>query len=327
MKIGHMILALAALGAILAANPAFAGKLRILAPEQVWPQGVPLPGDWPGASAQPVTEGTSADGEMVWNVTQPSYQAFLPAPGKANGASVIIAPGGGFRVLSIRNSGTKVAEWLAARGIAAFVLRYRLVHMLPGETPESMRVRLNRTIPVGRLGEPAAADGIQALRLIRARSARYGIDPQRIGVIGFSAGGHVAGMMALAKEPAERPAFAGLIYGMPFSTPLPPVPPANLPFPAGTPSEPWLQPKPTPAPGALPRLFMAMAQDDVSVGSGFRAFYDTLYAAGYRPELHLYHKGSHGFGMKRQGTTSDHWIEEFHWWLEAEGLTQRRSPG
>jgi acetyl esterase/lipase len=127
----------------------------------------------------------------------------------------------------------------------------------------------------------------------------------------------------LAANPAERPDFAGLIYGMPFLTPPPPLPPANLPFPPGTPSEPWLQPKAAPAPGALPPLFMALAQDDVVAGTGFRAFYDALYASSYRPEMHLYARGSHGFGMKPQGVTSDHWIEEFHWWLEAEGLTRR----
>jgi acetyl esterase/lipase len=211
---------------------------------------------------------------------------------------------------------------LAVRGIAAFVLKYRLVQLLPGESAEAMRQRLNRTMRNGWQGEPASADGIQALRLIRSRAARYGIDPHRIGVVGFSAGGHVAGMMALAEDPADRPDFAGLIYGMPFFTPPPPLPPANLPFPPGTPSEVWLQPKPTPAPGALPPLFMAGAQDDVIAGSGFRAYYDALFTAGYRPELHLFDRGSHGFGMKPQGTTSDHWIEEFHWWLEAQALTK-----
>lgn len=304
------------------ATPAITGKVQILPPETVWPEGVPASGDWPGLSPQPVIEEVRENGESIWNVTAPTIQAYLPAPGKANGAAVIVAPGGGFRYLAFRREGTQVAQWLAARGIAAFVLKYRLVQILPGETAEAMRQRLVRTMRTGWQGEPASADGIQALRLIRARAARYGIDPHRIGVVGFSAGGHVAGMMALAPNPAERPDFAGLIYGMPFLSPLPPLPPANLPFPPGTPNEIWRQPKPTPAPGALPPLFMAGAQDDVIAGIGFREFYDALYASGYRPEMHLFSSGSHGFGMKPQGTTSDHWIDEFHWWLEAKGMTK-----
>ena len=323
MKLHPMLAALLSCCLVSMASPAIAGKVRILPPEAVWPQGVPAPGDWPGIAAQPVTEATSADGESVSNVTVPTYQAFLPPPGKATGAAVIVAPGGGFRHLSIRKTGTQVAEWLVARGIAAFVLKYRLVQTLPGESQEAMRQRLNRDMPSDQRGEPAAADGMQALRLIRSRAARYGVDPHRIGVVGFSAGGHVAGMMTLAANPAERPNFAGLIYGMPFFSPPPPLPAANLPFPSGTPSEVWLQPKPTPAPGALPPLFMAGAQDDVIAGTGFRAFYDALFAAGYRPELHLFASGGHGFGMKPQGSTSDHWIEEFHWWLEAQGMTRR----
>lgn len=296
---------------------------RPLPPEPVWPQGVPLAVNWPGLAGQPVTETASSDGETISNVATPSYQAFLPTRANATGAGVIVAPGGGFRVLSIRTEGTQVAEWLARRGIAAFVLKYRLVQQLPGETTAAMRQRLLTTMRADQTGEPAVADGLQALRLIRSRAARYGIDPGRLGVVGFSAGGHVAGMMALAPDPADRPAFAGLIYGMPFVAPPPALPPANLPFPQETPAEPWRQPKPTPAPGALPPQFMAMAQDDIAVGGGLRVYYDALYGAGYRPELHLYAWGGHGFGMKPQGSSADHWIEAFRHWIEAQGFTRR----
>jgi len=265
-------------------------------------------------------------GESLWNVAVPTFQAYLPAPSKANGAAVIIAPGGGFRFLSIRKEGTQVAHWLAQRGIAAFVLKYRVIQILPGETGDLMRERVNRNpaFANGVSGQPATADGIEALRQIRASAARYGIDPHRIGVVGFSAGGHVAAMMALAGAEKDRPDFAGLIYGMPFLNPPPPLPAANLPFPPGTPPEPWLQARPTPAPGALPPLFMAGAQDDMIAGAGFRQFYEALYGAGYRPELHMFHRGNHGFGMKPQGSSSDRWIDEFHWWIESEGFTKSR---
>jgi acetyl esterase/lipase len=297
---------------------------RVLAPQPVWPQGVPEIAGWPGKVPVAVSEELREDartGRSLWNVTVPSYQAFLPAPGKATGAAVIVAPGGGFRLLAIDGEGTQVGQWLAAHGVAAFVLKYRLVQTPPGETNEQMRARVNRDLKPGVGGDPGVADGLETLRQVRARAGEYGVDPQRIGAVGFSAGGHVAGMMALAKSPADRPNFAGLIYGMPFTSPVPDLSPANLPFPPGTPSEPWLQPPPKPAPGRLPPTFMAAAQDDVVAGLGFRAYYDKLYASGYRPELHLYQRGGHGFGARAISGTTDHWLDEFLWWIEGEGFT------
>lgn len=300
---------------------------RVLTPVPVWPGGAPENRGAPGQAAVLVQEELRENGRQIWNVTQPSYQAFLPAPARATGTAVIIAPGGGFRFLSMVSEGNLVAEWLTDHGIAAFVLKYRLIQTLPGETAEQMRVRINTTMPLGTRGEPGAADGIEALRLIRARAGEYGIDPSRVGVVGFSAGGHVAGKMALAADPQLRPAFAGLIYGMPFDDTKPKLPPASLPYPPGTPEEPWLRPAPTPAPGRLPPLFMAMAQDDVLAGAGFRVFYDNLIAQNYYPELHLYQRGNHGFGMNRQGGTSDHWLQEFVWWIEGEGLMKASPKG
>lgn len=297
-----------------------ADGVEVQAPTVIWPKGAPELKGWPGKASAPVTEELRDDGETLWNVTVPSYQAFLPPPGKATGAAVIIAPGGGFRLLAMRHEGTRVAQWLAEHGIAAFALKYRLIQTLPGETNEAMRKRVNATIPAGVGGDPGVADGLETLRLLRSRAAEYRIDPKRIGVVGFSAGGHVAGMMAFAPE-AVRPNFAGLIYGMPFGAKLPEIPPANLPYPEGTPSDPWLQPAPKPAPGCLPPLFLAMAQDDMAVGYGFRPFYDALFASGYRPETHLYERGGHGFGMKQTGGTTDHWLEEFRWWIAGEGFT------
>ncbi len=307
---------LALLLAPLLAMPALAQEGE-LAPMPVWPAGVPAIKDWPGLARVPVREELRENGEQAWNVTVPTLQPFLPDPAKATGMAVVIAPGGGFRLLAIHHEGTRVARWLAAHGVAAFVLKYRLIQSPPGETNEAMRQRVQATLAPGVGGIPGVEDGMEALRIVRANAAKWKIDPHRVGVMGFSAGGHVAGMTMLAANPAERPDFAALIYGMPFG-PTPAIPPANLPFPAGTPKEPWLQPKPSPAPGRLPPMFMVMAQDDMAVDQGFRAFYDRLFAAGYRPELHLYQRGAHGFGMATRGTTADHWIEQFGYWLEAE---------
>lgn len=163
MKLRLGVLALA-----LFASPVFA-KPRVLPAELVWPNGVP-------GGAEQVQEEESKD--RVWNVSTPTYQAFLPPKGKGNGAAVIVAPGGGFRFLSMHKEGTQVAEWLADHGIAAFVLKYRTVPRLPGETADAQRDRLNADMRSEDRGKPGAEDGIQALRLIRARAAKYGIDPR-----------------------------------------------------------------------------------------------------------------------------------------------------
>lgn len=292
---------------------------RIQPPVGIWPGAQPDLHGWAGLSETPVTESTSDDGKFVFNVTHPSFQAFLPAAGCATGAGVIVAPGGGFRLLSIRNEGTDVARWLAEHGVAAFVLKYRLVQ----DPTRSLKRPASLKAPDETLGQPGVEDGIQALRVIRAHAADYGVDPKRIGAIGFSAGAHVVSMMAIAPPPAERPDFVAPIYGGPFLQVMPKLPPANLPYPPGTPTQPWLAPKPVAAPGALPPIFLAAAQDDALAGTAVRAFYDALYQAGYRPELHYYLRGGHGFGMAPQGSTSDHFLQEFDWWIDSLGMTRK----
>ncbi|ATW03395.1 alpha/beta hydrolase [Sphingorhabdus sp. YGSMI21] len=297
------------------AEPVSSTGVRELAPVPVWPDGVPSMAGWPGLTNVPVTEELRENGEQVWNVTVPTLQPFLPDPNKANGMAVVIAPGGGFRLLAIHHEGTRVARWFAARGVAAFVLKYRLIQTPPGESNEQMRQRVQQTLAPGIGGEPGVADAKESLRIVRANARRWQISPAKIGVVGFSAGGHIAAMTMFGPL-AERPAFAGMIYGMPFSDPAPEIPAANLPYPEGTPSEPWLQPPATPAPDRLPPMFLAMAQDDLAVGIGFRAFYDKLFAAGYRPEMHLYGKGEHAFGMAKSDITADLWPEQFLSWAE-----------
>jgi len=115
--------------------------------------------------------------------------------------------------------------------------------------------------------------------------------------VGFSAGGMVTSGVLLQPDAAARPNFAAPIYGAPFG--VMPAIPANL-----------------------PPIFMAWAQDDHLAGHAVAKFYEALMAAGNRPEAHIYSSGGHGFGMKKQGTGSDHWIEEFYFWLETEGFTK-----
>lgn len=300
--------------ACLLAGAAQAAPVTVEPPVALWPAGLPDGGRWAGALAVPVVEEARDGGATLWNVTRPTLQAYLPAKGQGNGAAVIVAPGGGFRMLAIRHEGEAVARWLADHGYAAFLLKYRVVQQAPSESVDALRKRVAATMTIDQTGEAGVADGRQALKLLRAKAAEYGVDPHRIGVVGFSAGAHVAGMLAHAARAEDRADFAGLIYGLPFPASTPPIPQANLPFPEGTPKEPWLQPRPTPAPDALPPVFIAMAQDDLAVGVGVRDYYAKMFAAGYRPETHFYARGAHGFGLKGTGTTVDHWIEEFDWW-------------
>jgi len=314
---------LVAAGLLISSTVALAkpvASVQVLPEEVVWKAGAMALPDWPGSAPAGTPEDPQSGGERLFNVTTPTYQAFLPPRGKATGAGVVVAPGGGFRFLSMRNEGTAIARWLAEHGVAGFVLKYRTVWLKPGETPEQMRQRVLATLPNGSAGDAGAADGEEALRQIRAKAARYGVDPRRVGVVGFSAGGHVAGMMALHQDPTQRPSFAGLIYGMPFRSPPPSLPAANLPFPEGTPKEPWLQPPAKHAPDALPPHFLVLAQDDVIAGLGFRVYYDALYKAGYRPETHLYQRGGHGFGADHHGNTTDNWLPAFLSWMEHEGF-------
>jgi acetyl esterase/lipase len=298
-------------------------EVRALAPVKVW-SGTPrpIPG-WPGYEHPAVTETLSPDGMFVTNVTEPTYQAFLPPAGKATGTGVVIAPGGGFRLLSIRKEGTELAQWFAERGVAAFVVKYRTAPIV-GEMKAFQQMLWS--LPRGLPGKAGEADGLEALRVIRAHAGDYGVRPDRIGVIGFSAGGHVAGMMAVAADPSVRPNFAGLIYGMPYEGTLVSLPAPFLPQDFAALERPLTAPPPRPAPDRLPPLFMAMAQDDRAAEIGFRAFYDRLYDAGYRPELHLYQRGGHGFSMRPQGTTADLFADQFLAWMKSEGLMDAPKP-
>jgi acetyl esterase/lipase len=254
---------------------------------------------WPGVA--PGSEGWTQEektyentpvGTVIQNVATPTLTAYLPDPATATGTGVIIAPGGYFVALAISQEGTDVAQWLQQHGIAALVLKYRILEKRQEGVPGPMNMD-----SVGRFG---MADGIQALRVVRQHAAEWGVSPDRVGFLGFSAGGMVASAAVLQADSAARPNFAAMIYGAPFGV-MPDIPPT------------------------LPPLFMAWAQDDDVALTPVVRFYDALRAAGHRPEVHIFGAGGHGFGMRRQGTSSDRWIDAFYGWLEAGGFT--RAPG
>lgn len=227
---------------------------------------------------------------IIQDVVTPTLTVFLPRRGKATGTGVIVAPGGACIALAMDSEGAGVARWLQARGVAAFVLKYRLKHKRVQGMPKG-------------LSEDEAcqwgiADGAQAVKLVRQHAHAWGIAPHRLGFLGFSAGGMIASEVLVQKDAAARPDFVGLVYGAPFES-MPAVP------------------------SSLPPVFMAWAQDDTTAGYAMERFYKALMDARDPPEAHVYAAGGHGFASRTQGTPSDHWREEFWWWMQAKGFAPR----
>lgn len=262
-------------------------------------------GPLPGATAQEAWH--SQYGSLfARNVTVATLTPFLPEPATATGTAVIVAPGGGFRTLSMQNEGWDVARALAARGVAAFVLKYRL-----NQTPQemaaferSMREMFSgaarprpRPSPEQALAglAPQIADSRAAFALIRRRAAEWRVDPARIGMVGFSAGAMLTMATALGGKDA-KPAFIGNIYG-----PLAPVA----------------------VPADAPPMFVALAADDpLFANSGF-GLIESWKAANRPVEFHLYERGGHGFGMYQKDTTSTGWFNAFVSWMGMHGMLKR----
>jgi acetyl esterase/lipase len=238
------------------------------------------------------------------NVTVATLTPYLPDASNASGAAVVVAPGGGFRTLSMENEGSNVAKALAAKGVAAFVLKYRLVQtpadmagfeqsmkqMFSGaaarpprpSTPEAMAASI----------APQLEDARAAFALIRRRAAEWRVDPNRIGMVGFSAGAMLTLTTAVAGQDA-KPAFIGDIYGPVAAMTVPP---------------------------DAPPLFVALAMDDPFFGNGETGIIKSWIAAKRPAELHLYEQGGHGFGMYPKETTSTGWFDAFARWLGMHGM-------
>lgn len=239
--------------------------------------------------------------EVVFNVVNPTLTVVAPEPGTANGTGIVICPGGGFHALSINSEGFYVARWLAAKGVTCFVLKYRLVACQTDDPAQEMTDKGAIDQAVAPIVPLAMADGLQAIAYVRRHAADYGIAPNRIGIIGFSAGGTVTAAVGYNYTPASRPDFVAPIYlqyeWAPHST----------------------------VPVDAPPLFLLAATDD---GLGLAAhsvhLYNDWVAAGKSAELHLYSAGGHGFGMRTQNLPSDRWIELFADWLGVQGLLTKQ---
>jgi acetyl esterase/lipase len=288
---------------------------------RLWPDGAPGSESW--AVPESVTAGPSGD-RVVTNVSDPTLTVFLPDPAIATGTAVVIAPGGALRALAIDNEGVKVAHWLNSKGIAGFVLKYRTrqqdaaggrggpppgmpargggVGASGGAEPRQEIVIVNANAnpapddaALTDVLEFAVADAQAALRLVRANAAEWRIDPARVGIMGFSAGGGVGVGAALAEQSDASPDFLVSLYGPSLQDVI--------------------------VPEHAPPLFIAVGATHFNVTSGCLALFSVWKAAGKPAEIHVYDGISAGFGMTQRGLPVDGWTERFHEWLVARELT------
>jgi len=270
----------------------FLTSLLSAQPILLWPDGAP------GSEGKDTPEivVTSANGEQqISNIHKPTILPFLPPKEKSTGAAVIVAPGGGHKLLCTTHEGTNVAGWLSDHGIAAFVLKYRLA----SEEGSTYTV-----------DDHAVADMHRAIRLIRSRAAEWNINPTTVGVVGFSAGGEVCSISSMrfdagkpdATDPldrfSDRPDFQALIY-------------------------PGRSSRIVPFKESPPAFLAASANDRPDISEGLPKVYLDFKKAGVPVELHLFADGGHGFGY-RPGKTgpSAEWINRLHEWMIARKFTK-----
>jgi acetyl esterase/lipase len=269
------------------------------APEviQLWSGPPPGTESWTGEETIQTLKLPGGDVRILGNVTKPTLTVFRPKPETGNGTAVIVIPGGGFVSLAIDHEGYQVAEWLTQRGVTAIVLKYR-VHPNPNfRIPAELRKHPERFqefkasfgdgIPI------AVADATQALRYLRDNASYFGIDPNRVGMIGFSAGAITTMGVVMNKNPEDRPNFGAPIYGaMDLKDP----------------------------PKDAPPLFIAVTQDDPAVpATESIAIFNRWNAALIPAELHVYEKGGHGFGMMTKKLPVDNWTAAYEAWLSSHG--------
>ena len=295
---------------------AIAGDAVAQAPEEIrlWPGKAPGSENW----TRPEVITTSPSGDRTLsNVSDPTVTVFLPSQGSATGTAVVVAPGGALRVLGWDNEGVKAAQWLNSKGIAALVLKYRTLQTMAdggrgrGTAPPGVGVaaagpRKELEIRNGNANpepdDPALrevlqmgiADAQQALRLARRNAAAWRIDPARVGIMGFSAGGGIAVGTALAERSDASPDFLVSLYG------------------------PSLQDVTVPA--HAPPLFVAVGSTHFNVTNGCLAHFATWKTAGKPAEIHVYDQVSAGFGMAKRGLPVDSWSDRLIEWLVARKL-------
>ena len=237
----------------------------------------------------------------ISNVSTPTLHVFKPDPAKDTGASVVICPGGGHRILAWDLEGTEVAAWLNSLGVTGIVLKYRV----PGRDKEMQ-------------GKAAVQDAQRAVSLVRSKAEEWKLDPKRIGVLGFSAGGEVAALTTLfdkrtyesideVDKISHRPNFGLLIY------------PAYLTEKGDTKLREHVKVQKD-----TPPIFLAHANDDPVTPLSSALLYVELKRAGRPAELHIVSKGGHGYGLRPSPTNSaSEWPDRAASWMKHTGLLKK----
>jgi len=265
---------------------------------------IPLyPGVAPGSEGWTWSEQENANNmyhsNAIFNISKPTLTVYPPDPSHApTGIAIIVCPGGGFHSLSIMQEGYAVVKWLQSQGITAFLLKYRLIHT-EGSDPYQQEAadRTNKNAGATRsvVVDMAVADGRQALTCVRAHANEYGVNPKRIGIIGFSAGGVISAATAYNYTPENRPDFVGFMYG-------------GGELPTGV--------QKNNIPADAPPLFIAAASnDDYNLQFAAASLYVSWVTAKHSAEVHIYAKGGHGFGLNKQDLPTDSWTDRFIDWL------------
>src|SRR5436190_9379367 len=243
--------------------------------------------------------------KVVFNVTKPTLTVFVPEAGKANGTAVIIAPGGGFLALSINSEGLDVAKWLVQKGVTCFVLKYRLIHVLSNDPTAEFAAKMGKKDfedDVSKVMPLVIADGRNAIAYVRKHVAEYNLDANRIGIMGFSAGGTVASSTLFDYTKENRPDFAAPIYPFFPSTMIGSV-----------------------AKDAPPIFIVTATDDGLGLAPHSIDLYNKWLSTKHDAELHMYARGNHGFGMKKQNIPTDNWIERFYDWMGVQGLFNKKA--
>lgn len=245
--------------------------------------------------------------EVVYNVSEPTITAYLPPKEAANGTAVVVAPGGAFHTLSINSEGVDVAKWLNSKGIAAFVLKYRVVHSLTDDPVKELMPKMADFKKLDEENAPvvplAMADGLTAMKYVRDHAKEMNIDPQKIGFMGFSAGGTLTMSVIYNATDENRPNFVAPIYAYEPAVIGSAIPTAKTP------------------------IFVVVAGDDqLKMMPMSISIYRKWFDAGQPAELHIYEKGGHGFGMRKQNLPADSWYERFGDWLKFQGFMKTPTP-
>ncbi len=242
--------------------------------------------------------------EVVYNVTRPTITAFLPPKELATGTAVVVAPGGAFHTLSINSEGIDFAKYLNSKGIAAFVLKYRVVRSMTDDPVAELMQKMGDFKALDKENEPiiplAMADGLEAMKYVRSHASEMGIDPNKIGFMGFSAGGTLTMSVVYNATDESRPNFVAPIYAYEPAIIGNKVPTTKTP------------------------IFVAVSGDDQLGMMPYSInIYRKWFDAGQPAELHIYEKGGHGFGMNKQDIPTDTWNERFYDWMTLQGYAEK----